>query len=193
MEWIDVYDNDFNKVASKTRQEVHKKGLFHFVFHCWVIDPSKEYIVIQQRSANKAFGGGQMDISCAGHYSSGENFESTRELYEELGIDVDYSSLTYLYDFSDHFLYGNSDDRERAKVHLLTYDLSQIAPIMVEEIENIYCCKVSDFIKLMGDELIEIPLLKLDGSSAHQTIKVADFVERREPYYSQLIEVLKHL
>ena len=73
-ELFDIYDEDMNHIGIKPRNEVHRDGDWHQVFHCWVIgiDPDGlTFMVLQKRAPNKKIFPNMLDISAAGHLSAG--------------------------------------------------------------------------------------------------------------------------
>lgn len=89
-ELIDVIDKDGAKTGEvATRDEVHRRGLWHKIAAVAVID-SKNRILLQQRSMDKLTNPGKWDIAAAGHVDAGENTLTTaiRETAEEVGLKV---------------------------------------------------------------------------------------------------------
>ncbi len=87
-EFIDVLDEKGNETGiSKTRKEVHAKGLWHKAAHVWIYN-SKGEVLLQKRSMQKESWPGRWDVSAAGHLSAGETPEQAalKELFEELGV-----------------------------------------------------------------------------------------------------------
>ena len=71
-ELIDILDEKGNKIGvSKTRGEVHAKGLWHQAAHVWIYN-SKGEILLQKRSMQKESWPGRWDISAAGHVQQGK-------------------------------------------------------------------------------------------------------------------------
>ena len=104
-ELIDVLDENCVKTGQiVTRDEVHKKGLWHRAIVVAVINEKNE-ILIQQRSANKEKNPGKWDISVAGHISTGQDalMAAAREINEEvsvnLGFSVEVKEFRYMYSF----------------------------------------------------------------------------------------------
>ncbi|MBR3368315.1 NUDIX domain-containing protein [Candidatus Saccharibacteria bacterium] len=104
-ELIDVLDENGVKTGQiVTRDEVHKKGLWHRAIVVAVINEKNE-ILIQQRSANKEKNPGKWDISVAGHISTGQDalMAAAREINEEvsvnLGFSVEVKEFRYMYSF----------------------------------------------------------------------------------------------
>lgn len=85
MELIDVLDE--NGVATGevlSREEIHKKGVWHRAIVVAIVNEKNE-ILVQQRSEKKEKNPGMWDISVAGHISSGQDALSAaaREINEE--------------------------------------------------------------------------------------------------------------
>lgn len=71
MELIDILDENGIKTGEIiSREEVHKKGLWHRAIVAAIINENNE-ILLQQRSANKEKKPNMWDISVAGHISAG--------------------------------------------------------------------------------------------------------------------------
>jgi isopentenyldiphosphate isomerase len=93
-ELLDVLDpsgKPTGQVAPKS--EAHRLGLWHRCFHCWVLNPSSNdggpHLLVQRRAAYKDTWPERLDVSAAGHLSSGEEpLDGLRELEEELGLRV---------------------------------------------------------------------------------------------------------
>ncbi len=127
MEFFDVLNPDGTTAGySLSRDEVHKKGLWHRTVHIWILNSNNE-LLIQKRSYQKEVYPGLWDISCAGHLSCGEDCYSgaIRELEEELGLTVEPNELKYLFTVTQH--YSHPDrlfiDNELVDVLLLDKDV----------------------------------------------------------------------
>ena len=104
-ELIDVLDKNGVKTGTvATRDEVHKKGLWHRAIVVAIINEDNK-ILIQQRADNKEKNPGMWDISSAGHISAGQDSLSaaTREINEEvsvnLGFNVQVKEFRFMYSF----------------------------------------------------------------------------------------------
>ena len=93
-EWLDIVDEQDCIIGRDTRQNIHATGARHRSSHVVLYNSDGE-VFVQLRSMNKDSGGGLWDTSAAGHVDSGETYDqcAVRELYEELGIRIDQSSL----------------------------------------------------------------------------------------------------
>ena len=90
MEYLDYYDEDGNYLGYKTRDEVHKEGLWHNTVHCWLYEMDGS-VYFQIRSSSHKF-----YTTASGHVLKGETIEEAfrREIKEEIGLDIDSSDAT---------------------------------------------------------------------------------------------------
>lgn len=126
-EKFDIFNEDGVVIGCETRQQVHRLGLWHQTFHCWVVqkNPAGEWLILLQlRHESKDTYPNMLDVSCAGHLLAGETVEDgTRELKEELGIEAGIRDLTYCgVILEDHVVTDQCIDRERVHLHLLHCD-----------------------------------------------------------------------
>lgn len=86
MEYLDTYDENKNYLGKKTREEVHKDGLWHNTVHCWLYD-SKGNLYFQIRKDEGTF-----YTTASGHVLAGETIKEAfgREIKEEIGLNIDY-------------------------------------------------------------------------------------------------------
>lgn len=105
------------------RAIVHRDGLWHRSFHCWLVRPGSRgpLLLLQRRSPRKATWPGAWDVSAAGHYVAGEGLAGgCRELAEELGIPVRPEALVWLGRHREVVRYASGlRDREYQDVYLL--------------------------------------------------------------------------
>ena len=90
MEYIDVLnENGVRTGEVLSRDDVHKKGLWHRAIIAAVINGDNK-ILMQQRSDTKDKFPGLWDLSAAGHIISGEDSVKTlvREFNEEIGVAI---------------------------------------------------------------------------------------------------------
>lgn len=97
-EQIDIVDENLNPVGTALKSEAHRHGLWHFSIHCWIVRPGGPgYVLFQKRAKSKDLFPDKLDISAAGHYRAGEvAADGTREIMEELGLDVAFDDLVSL-------------------------------------------------------------------------------------------------
>ena len=104
-ELIDVLDENGIKTGEiLTRNEIHKKGLWHRAIVVAIVNENNE-VLMQQRSYKKDKNAGMWDISVAGHISTGQDALSAaaREINEEvsvnLGFNVDIKDFRYMFSY----------------------------------------------------------------------------------------------
>lgn len=100
LEVIEVYDEEGNKTGICSREEAHRKGLWHRVVHCWMYsrEDGQTWLYFQKRAKTKKDFPGLYDLASAGHMDLGESHREAviRETKEELGIFIDSENLQYL-------------------------------------------------------------------------------------------------
>lgn len=110
-ELIDVLDENgviTGEVA--TRDEVHRRGLWHRAIVVAIVNEKNE-VLLQQRAANKEKNANMWDISVAGHISAGQDSLSAaaREINEEvnvlLGYRTEIKDFRYMYCFRKEQIY----------------------------------------------------------------------------------------
>ncbi len=175
MEIIDMINPDGTSAGySLSRNEVHRKGLWHRTVHVWILNSSKE-LLIQKRSLQKEVYPGLWDISCAGHLSSGEDSYSgaIRELEEELGLIVGSNELNYLFSVTQR--YASPDhlfiDNELTDVFLLNKDIA------------------ADSMCIDESELIEVKFISIVELQKWVTEK-SPLLAPHEDEYKRLFELL---
>ena len=96
-ELLDVVDEHDNAIAVKPRSEVYANKLNFRAINVF-IENDKGQLWIPRRVADKRVFPLCLDMSCAGHVESGEDYEQTvlREVQEELNIDLHTTPYTFL-------------------------------------------------------------------------------------------------
>jgi 8-oxo-dGTP pyrophosphatase MutT (NUDIX family) len=90
MEYLDYYDENGTYLGFKSRDEVHKEGLWHNTVHCWLYDRSGNvYFQIRKDL-------GTFYTTASGHVLKGETIKEAfqREIFEEIGVKIDSSDAT---------------------------------------------------------------------------------------------------
>jgi isopentenyldiphosphate isomerase len=93
-ELVDVIDDAGNTIGVVTRHEVRKKRLPHRCTYVLVFDAQGD-LFVHLRTVTKDVYPGHWDVCIGGVLAAGETFEQgvRREIYEELGIDVNAQML----------------------------------------------------------------------------------------------------
>jgi len=96
-EYLDIYNSKGVHLGTESREIIHRKGMWHKTFHCWIIfknESGEDCVLMQKRAAGKASAPNKLDSSVAGHYEAGEDIlGGIREFEEETGIDIDSEDL----------------------------------------------------------------------------------------------------
>ena len=98
----EVFDvlNEYGEFTNEieTREECHKKGLWHKAVVIFIISEDNNRVLLQQRSATKKLWPNLWDITAGGHVLSGEFGYQTviRETKEEIGVDIDKNDLEFI-------------------------------------------------------------------------------------------------
>jgi len=122
---LDTYDAAGRPLGPRPRDEVHRDGLWHRSFHCWIAGSDRHghtAIVLQRRGPYKSDYPDRLDMAAAGHLLAGEGIDGgLREIREELGVDVVASELRPLATRQiDEVLYNGAINREFQEIYLLT-------------------------------------------------------------------------
>lgn len=188
---LTVLDDHGLPAGTADRETVHRDGLWHAVFHCLVVRTSLPARVVLQRRRREARGfPGLLDLSATGHLVAGETpLEGIRELREELGIDVEPSSLVplgrrRLVDDS-----GEGRNREIAHVYLLADDRPLDAfPVDRSEVDGLVELRAADLLAVLHDPGARIGASSWDGAGVVRPIEVsaADLVPDIDGYWTVL-------
>lgn len=189
---LDIYDENMNHLGTKPRNEVHRDGDWHKVFHCWVIyrdDDGQDWVILQKRASDKDTFPNYLDVSAAGHYSAGESLqEAMRELEEELGLSPRFEELIPIGKRISVAKYENIIDRQFADVFL--YECNQ--PLQdyeyqKDEISGLIALNVEQGLQLCTGEveLITVPAVGYDDNQV--IITLDDFIPTIDHYMEKIL------
>ncbi|WP_426354962.1 NUDIX hydrolase [Exiguobacterium sp. R-39] len=149
-EQLMVVDSSGQRLYPETRETVHRDGLWHETFHCFVIDLDKGHVLLQQRAKQKKDFPDLIDITAAGHLLAGETpRDGIRELKEEIGLVRQFNQLFPLGVFLEELIVGDLKDRER--VHLFLADSPMPLEhyvLQTEEVSRLIALPFSEFVRL---------------------------------------------
>ena len=165
-----------NKYA--TRKHVHTNGLWHCSVHIWIVNPTKQLILLQKRSLTKDTFPGRWDISSAGHVEADTSLICTAqlELAEELGIDnvtEDELKLAFVIPAKqadmggcnayEHVYFLVRGDNTKEQFALGTAEVSEVAWMPVQEVltalrnvDDGYAPRTQQYVDAMEKELHNI-------------------------------------
>ncbi|MBP2000917.1 isopentenyldiphosphate isomerase [Paenibacillus shirakamiensis] len=203
-EVIDVLNEQMECIGTATREEIHRLGLWHQTFHCWVVRYGPQQVpemLFQLRASDKESYPGLLDTSCAGHLLTGETpADGVRELEEELGLHFVFQDLLPCGTVKMESQMSESYiDREfyhvflvHSEQELMEYTFQQ------SEVAGLYWVQVEDFRQLLSREKTEVEatgiLLNEENHSIepHQrSCTIADFTPNTEQYYHLVFEAIK--
>lgn len=192
MEKLRTFDKNYRYIGDENRDIVHREGLWHETFHCWFID--EQFIYIQKRSANKKDFPSLFDITAAGHLEADETVEDgIREIKEELGIQVDFSSLIKVGVIHDVIELQNFYDYEFSHVYLYPSTfIQEDFSLQEEEVESIHKVRQQDFIGLCLGKIEQVNCTSMTDLTEYK-IGLVDFVPHPPTYFEVLAEKLKVL
>ncbi|MFW2380490.1 MAG: NUDIX hydrolase [Acidimicrobiales bacterium] len=186
-ERIDVVSPATGEVlATEDRTVVHADGLWHQVFHCLVLRPVAQSIVLQRRAFSKAAFPGLLDLSATGHLEAGERpLDGLREFEEELGIQLDPEHLIPLGTRLLADDNGEGKNRERVHVFFVLDDrpISDYRPPS-HEVAGLVEIKVIDLLAILSD-----PELRVEARSTvndREVVGNSDLVEGADGYWTVL-------
>ena len=111
-----------------TREECHKKGLWHRAVYAFIIDDGK--ILLQKRSSKKKLWPNMWDVTVGGHVIAGEFGRQAliRETREELGIEINDEDIKYLVGSTSINKQGDIINKHYNECYLITkhIDISDV-------------------------------------------------------------------
>ena len=187
-----------------TRDEVHRKGLWHETFHCWVVsrELGRTVIHLQLRSQDKADFPGLFDITAAGHIAAHETMkDGVREIEEELGLTLAFEQLTPLGVVKDEISLPGFTDRERAYIHLQEGTQIDLADyrLQPEEVAGMAAVDFLAFFELCMKQTETIDArgfieTQRGRQPFQQKLGLLDFVPHQPDYWKQVaIRIRRHL
>ena len=124
----------------ESREECHKKGLWHKAVVVFIISNDNQKILLQQRSASKKLWPNLWDITAGGHVLTGEFGYQTviRETKEEIGIDIDRKDLEFIGGTVSENIYGDIINKHFNEFYIVHKDVD-IKDIVLqrEEVQDI--------------------------------------------------------
>jgi isopentenyldiphosphate isomerase len=196
-EYLDVFDDNMKFQKRASREEIHRDGLWHQTFHCWIVKQceGKQFILFQRRSSNKVMYPNFLDISVAGHLQAGEMpLNGIREINEELGLSVTENDLVPLGIRTDVAQIGNIINREFCHTYLLEsniplcdyrlqlHEVSSLVEMEIEEGLRFFSGE-TEFVRVIGYEISD------EGKMRKVDIEVSltDFIPQTDRLYLKIL------
>lgn len=198
-ELIVACDEDGTARRVVTREEIHKQGLWHETFHCWIVEVAEgtPSIHLQLRSPDKKDFPNLLDISAAGHILAHERIEDgVREVKEELGIDVKFDELISLGVMKDQLKIQNFVDNERCHVFLYKTNeqLDDAYRFQKEEVAGMFKFNFHEFYDLCAGSIEKIESkreLTASNKRSPRSITLAELVPHSKSYLEQVMQAIQ--
>lgn len=198
---LKVFDGDRKQIGVATREEVHRIGYWHEVFHCWFVsrEAGVDYIYLQHRCAMKKDYPNLLDITAAGHLLAHETiYDGVREIKEEIGIDVSFAELVPLGIIEYHVTKENFIDKEIANVFL--YESTQCFndfTLQKEEVSGMVKVELDDFEDLWAGTKEEVNIQGFEINHDDHRMMIDQYVGRDKfvphevSYYKSIIRLIR--
>lgn len=200
-EQLNIFDESRKHIGVATREDVHRFGYWHEVFHCWFVSKENgiDYLYLQLRSQTKKDYPNLLDITAAGHLLSNETVQDgVREIKEEIGIELAFEDLLSVgvIDYSvdrDELI-----DKEIANVFLYksTFSMEDFT-LQTEEVAGMVKTEFNDFTELWNGrkETIKISGFRMNEEGNRITIDEEvgknSLVPHPVSFYQDVIEKIK--
>jgi isopentenyldiphosphate isomerase len=200
-EMLKVFDADRKQIGVATREEVHRMGHWHEVFHCWFVsrEAGVDYLYFQHRCAMKKDYPNLLDITAAGHLLAHETiYDGVREIKEEIGIDVSFAELVPLEIIEYHVTKENFIDKELANVFL--YESTQCFndfTLQKEEVSGMVKVELDDFEDLWAGTKEEVNIQGFEINQDDHRMMIDQYVGRDKfvphevSYYKSIIRLIR--
>ncbi|MDG5471937.1 NUDIX domain-containing protein [Jeotgalibacillus sp. ET6] len=200
-EQLSIFNEKEEKIGVLPRNQVHAVGALHETFHCWLIRKSENqiYLYFQLRSPEKKDFPSLLDITAAGHLSSSESVEDgTRELEEELGVKLPFTSLQPLGTVKEKLKNGLETDAEICRV--FSFEITQEVEFTLQdsEVKGLFQVELDAFEELMEGKKEGIWMNGFEESqngryNVDKFVNKKDFVPHQQEYYHFILKKIKNL
>lgn len=190
-EWLDIFDDNFRLVGSKSRRAVHVDGNWHQTFDCWIVRRVPEPAVLfQHRSLDKLDHPGLWDASIGGHIRTGETvLDGAREAREELGLDLTADILVPLGLRTCTSRTATRIDREFQHIFLAQLDLALDAfRLNPEEVSALAWLGIEQGMDLVQGRARQasMEIRRWSGEEQFDTMESSDLVPCKDRYYQRV-------
>ncbi len=112
-ELLNVVDDHDQIIGQESREEIHRRGLWHREIHVYFITPQGE-VIFQHRAKDKDTYPDLLDATVGGHVEIGESYEEAalKEVEEETGLKLSLSDLIFI-----NKIQKSSEDKKTNKIN----------------------------------------------------------------------------
>jgi isopentenyldiphosphate isomerase len=168
-EMLDIVDERGGAVGCASRSAAHRLGLWHVIFHAWIVsDEPIPNVLLQRRAVTTELNPGLWDISVAGHYAAGERgLDGLREVTEELGYTPDVDRIENVGRFRLECSSGRLRTNELCDVYLIRDSpaLEACSP-SVTEVSQIGYVSLADLGTVLTDPTRRTAVRSMEYTSA---------------------------
>ena len=197
-ELVDVYDEAGVPTGTADRRSVHKDGRWHRCVHCVVVQERgrRRRLILQRRGLALDEYPGLIDVTVAGHLRAGEAVAAAtrREFNEELGVDVAFSALAALGEYSLVVDAGGIFAREQTDV-LLLVDPRPLADYAFNpiEVDALVALDLDDVCRFWQGQSSSVRATERtrDGRSMRRVLVATEFVNEVPDYWPWLADRLR--
>ncbi len=197
-EVLAVFDENHLKIGEQSRDIIHRQGLWHETFHCWIVhlEEGVPYLYFQQRSNVKKDFPNLFDITAAGHLLAHESVnDGIREVEEELGLNISMEELQSIGIIKDTILQGGFIDNEFAHTFLLIAEKFQLAfHLQKDEVSGIFTSPLSEVVRLYDKKVDRISLQCITSYNKEVSqigVTLKDFVPHGIGYMKEVLNSIQ--
>jgi len=197
-EVLSIFDENHQKIGEQSRDIIHRQGLWHETFHCWIVQiiQGVPHLYFQQRSKVKKDFPNLFDITAAGHLLAHETVhDGLREVEEELGLLLNMNELQSLGMIKDTILHGEFIDHEFAHTFMFkSINENQAFRLQEEEVSGIFSASLSEVIRLYEKKVESIYLQCVTSNEdvAEKIVTLIDFVPHGKGYMNEVLYKIQH-
>lgn len=158
-EMVDVLDEYTGEKTGDviSKNEAHKKGIWHGSIHILIINNDKTKTLLQKRCADKKLYPNTWDIAVGGHITAGEDdiTSAKRELMEELGLNSEKLKLEKIDRITEKLNNNGVISNEYVSVFVVYADIDiNNIKLQVEEVSDVKWFTKKELNELIKEEKI---------------------------------------
>ena len=192
---IDIYDTEMNLLGVANKNQAHEEGLWHKVFHCWVITEDGN-IWLPLRGSDKQLNPKLFDVSCSKHLMVGDTAKQCgiNEFEDTYSIKLKEHDLIKM--FTQTMVFDTPDkNREFCPTYLYKtqYKFSDLS-INSDEYEGIFLADIQDLTDLFFDDVKSINICGIllgEKGELKKNITKADFCPYGDKYYQKVFTTIQ--